>query len=170
LAVSRRIHGRWERVAATVPAATGQTRNLKKGPTRPEQGRLRTGDVGRVEVRASQPGVVTVFNVGAGGDLNVLYPDDPSAPGLEPSLRAGQWLQVVGDVQLVPPTGRERIFAVWTRTPLPVTPEQLRALAGEEPPGHAYQATRNMAKVKRLVQQLPPAERRGTVREGDPLA
>jgi hypothetical protein len=169
LRVSRQAGGCWERVAATAPSRDGVTRNFKKVPKGPEQVRLRTGDRVRVEVRASQAGFVTVFNVGPTGDLTVLYPDDAGAPGHEPTTPAGQWLHVV-DVDLEPPTGRERLFAVWTRGPLAVTPEQLRALAEEKPPPPAYRATRNMAKVKRLVQGLPPDERRVAVLEVDHFA
>ncbi len=165
LAVSRQVGSRWERVVTTLPAPGGMTRNMKKVPRQVDQVRLRTGDRVRIEVLASETGFVTVFNVGPSGDLNVLYPDDPAAPGREPTIQAGGWLHVL-DVVLEPPTGSERLFAVWTRSPLAVTSEQLRALA-DEPSAPSYYATRNLAKVKRMVQQLPPGERRVAILELD---
>jgi hypothetical protein len=62
----------------------------------------------RVEVLADREGYVTVFNVGPSGDLNLLYLDAPPAPEAPPTLCASQPLHVL-DVELRPPTGRERL-------------------------------------------------------------
>ena len=43
-----------------------------------------------------------------------------------------------------PPAGRERLIAVWTRAPLAVGAEEMRALAEAGP----YQATRSMVRVR----------------------
>jgi serine/threonine-protein kinase len=151
-------------VASTHPPAEGTTRDMKKVPPRPEQVRLHTGDRVRVEVLADQPGHVTVFNVGPTGQLNLLYPDDPAAP--PPALPARQPLNVL-DVELTPPAGRERVFAVWSRQPLPLHREDLLSLAerGELPGSRSYHATRDMKRVQDSLQRLPQEEWKAVVLE-----
>jgi hypothetical protein len=141
-------------------------RNLKRVPPPPEQVPLRTGDRVRVEVLADQTGYVTVFNVGPTGDLNLLFPDEPPAAGAGPTAWVNQPLQVL-DVELQPPAGRERLIAVWSRRPLALSLEQLHGAVarGEVPPWEAYQATRNMVKVKQSVAQLPRGEWQAVVLE-----
>jgi hypothetical protein len=75
---------------------------------------LRTGDRVRLEVVADSAGHVAVFNVGPHGGLNLLYPDLTALP---PPLAPGVPLHIV-DIELVPPAGRERLVALWTRVPL----------------------------------------------------
>jgi hypothetical protein len=142
-------------------------RNMKRVPPPPEQVPLRTGDRVRVEVLADRTGYVTVFNVGPTGDLNLLFPDEPAA-GAGPTAWANQPLQVP-DVELQPPAGRERLFAVWSRRPLALSLEQLHGAVarGEVPLSEAYRATRNMVKVKQSVAQLPRGEWQAVVLELD---
>jgi hypothetical protein len=68
-----------------------------------------------------------------------------------------------------PPAGRERLFAVWTSRPLVLQAEQMKQVVekGELPPSGQYQATRNMAKVKKVVAELRPDERQVRVLEVD---
>jgi len=160
LAVSKEVGpGRYAPVAASHPPVEGLVRNMKKVPRQPEQVRLRTGDRVRVEVIADRTGYVTVFNVGPTGDLNLLLPDDPPTSSTPPTIRANEPLHVL-DVEMEPPVGRERLFALWTSRPLALEREQLQAVAarGEVPASEQYQATRNMAKMKKAVQQLRPEE------------
>jgi hypothetical protein len=60
------------------------------------------------------------------------------------------------DIGLTPPAGRERLFALWTRMPLPLRLGELRSLAeqGELPISGPYRATRDMARVQESVQNL----------------
>jgi serine/threonine protein kinase len=114
-------------VAATHPhqPKVRVTRDMKKIPPPPDQVRLRTGDRVRIEVLADRPGYLTVFNVGPMGTLNLLYPEDPAQ--LVGPIDAHRPLHIL-DVELTPPTGRERLFAVWTRQPLPLRLDQLHSL------------------------------------------
>jgi hypothetical protein len=75
----------------------------------------------------------------------------------------------VVDVELTPPAGRERLFAVWTREPSPLRPDQLRSLAGGEQGvgSRPYRATRDMKRVQQSVQQLPSDDRSVVVLELD---
>ena len=101
---------------------------MKKVPPSPDQVRLRTGDRVRIEVRSDRPGFLTVFNVGPAGTLNLLYPDgDPQHASPPARIEPNQPLHIV-DVEMTPPAGRERLFAVWTRQPLPLRLDQLHSL------------------------------------------
>jgi serine/threonine protein kinase len=166
LIVSRRVeNGSW------VPVAGAQhsddvPRDLCRVPGRPDRVTLRTGDRVRLEVEAQQPGHVTVFNVGPTGNLNLLYPADPSAAA--PLLPGGCCLHIM-DVELTPPAGQERLFALWTRRPLPLPLEELRSLVeqGTLPASGAYRATRDMARVGQSMNALSPEDRHVVVLELD---
>ncbi len=153
-------------VASGCRAADPILRDLERVPAEPARLELHTGDRLRVEILADQAGHVTVFNVGPTGNLNLLYPATPGqgAPRVE-----GNEVLHLRDVELTPPAGKERLFALWTREPLPLRLEELRGLAGQGggPWSSAYQATRDMARVRRSLEQLPPAGRHVVVLELD---
>jgi serine/threonine protein kinase len=164
--VSRRADaGDYRPVAITHPPAEALTRDMKRVPPAPEQVSLRTGDRVRVEVVADRPGYLTVFNVGPTGNLNLLYPDEaqaarPAAVEADPPVR-------VVDVEMTPPAGRERLFAVWSRRPLPLRLDELHSLAagGEAGCSRAYLATRDMKRVQESVGGLAPEDWRAAVLE-----
>jgi serine/threonine protein kinase len=137
-------------VAGTHPQPRGVTRNMTKVPPEPECVVLHTGDRVRIEVIADWDGFFTVFNVGPTGQLNLLYPEPDGTSAL---VRANESLHVT-DVAMTPPAGDERLFAVWSRAPLPL--DQAVALTRGE--GGAlspsYRATRNMERVQQSVRQL----------------
>ena len=153
LMVSREIRANvYQSVATTQPKTMGLTRDMRKVPQQPEQVSLRTGDRVRIEVIVDQPGYVTVFNVGPTGNLNLLYPDDATATPTP--VEANRALHVV-DVEMTPPVGRERVFAVWSNEPLPLRLEQLISI-GERSGGatRPYQSTRDMKRVKQAIALL----------------
>jgi hypothetical protein len=169
LLVSRQVGpGRFVPVAASAPTAEPTARDFRKVPPQPDRLRLHTGDRVRLEVVADRPGHVTVFNVGPTGNLNLLYPAEAPAVGEWPFLAANTPLHIV-DVELAPPAGRERLFALWCRQPLPLRLEELRSLtqSGTAPVSGAYVATRDMVRVRRSWEQLPPGDRRVVVLEVD---
>ncbi|MGA7499264.1 MAG: serine/threonine-protein kinase [Isosphaeraceae bacterium] len=158
LMVSREVEpGVYQKVTTTRPKTVGLTRDMKKVPRRPEQVILHSGDRVRVEVEVDRSGYTTVFNVGPTGNLNLLYPDelDPRAPS--PPMQPHRPLHVL-DVEMAPPTGRERLFAVWSRSPLPLALADLHSLTEREAAGAAdsvaYRATRDMIRLRKSVQQL----------------
>jgi serine/threonine-protein kinase len=160
-------------VAATHPQqpAGRVTRDMKKVPPSPDQVRLRTGDRVRIDVLTDRPGFLTVFNVGPSGNLNLLYPDaDPQ--GVSPALRIepNEPLHII-DVVMTPPTGPERLFAVWTRQPLPLRLDELHSLVarkeGDPPASRPYVATRDMKRVQQSVQQLRAEDWHAVVLELD---
>lgn len=167
LAVSREAgQGRWTPVATSSPPADRLKRNMRRVPREPDRVSVRTGEWVRVEVAADRAGFLTVFNVGPTGDLTLLYPDALPAPGTRtetsgpPDVRPGRPL-LIPDIVFEPPAGRERVFAVWSAKPLPLTDEDLRNLAdGGEGGGESrsYRATRNMRRVKEAVRRAGPAE------------
>jgi len=129
---------------------------MKKVPRSPEQVVLRTGDNVRIEIVADETGHVTVFNIGPTGNLNLLHPDDPAAT-LPAPVQARVPLQVM-DVQMTPPTGKERVFAVWSKEPLSLELDQLASLVGHTQPvklSRGYRTTRDMSRVKEAVQRNP---------------
>jgi serine/threonine-protein kinase len=152
---------RWEggtafaSVATTHPRPTGITRNMTKVPPLPARAGLRTGDRVRIEVVANRDGFVTVFNVGPTGQLSLLYPEQAPTTASSPTLLANRPLHVL-DVALTPPAGDERLFAVWSRVPLPLPLEELFQMAQgkKDPVSPSYRATRNMERVQASVQQL----------------
>jgi hypothetical protein len=131
-------------------------------PPEPEGVVLRTGDRVRIEASADHDGYLTVFNVGPTGDLTLLYPATQGAPPAVP----GNQPVVIGEVLVKPPAGCERLFAVWSQGPLPVSlAEVARQAAGEVPVSPAYRATRNLVLVGESVHQLPAEDWRAAVLE-----
>jgi hypothetical protein len=142
-------------VAASAAAPERFVRDLKRVPPAPERVQVRTGDRIRVEVSLEEAGFVTVFNVGPTGNLDVLFPE--VAAGVTRPVRVGPERPLhLLDVQLTPPAGQERLFALWSRQPLPLDLHVLGAVAAGEtrPVGASYQATRDMTRIQNVVQQL----------------
>ena len=143
-------------MATTHPRPDRLTRDMKRVPKAPDQVCLRTGERVRIEAVTDRAGYLTVFNVGPAGHLNLLYPDPQSADSPAPVV-AHRPLNI-SDVEMTPPAGRERLFAVWTRQPLSLHLDQLRSLvtpANENPPAsRPYVATRDMKRVQQSVEQL----------------
>jgi hypothetical protein len=121
LSVSRLVAGVYESVASTQPRPY-VVRDLRRIPDNPDRVTLRTGDRVRIEVACDRNGYMTVFNVGPQGALNVLYPFHASETG---AFRSGDALRI-DDVELTPPVGRERVYAVWSREPLALERGTLR--------------------------------------------
>jgi serine/threonine protein kinase len=137
----------------------GPTKNVKlKSAPEPRRGPLRTGETLRIEAVADQRGYLSILNVGPTGDLAVIYPREPLPAGAPPNLEAHRQL-AVGDIELEPPAGRERLLALWSRHPLAV--EQMSALPpepNEVPPSAEYRATRVLEQVRRSLGRLAPAD------------
>jgi serine/threonine protein kinase len=147
------------------------TRDMKKVPPPPDQVRLRTGDRVRVEVSANRPGYLTVFNVGPMGTLNLLYPDgDPHRASEPHPIEPNRPLHIL-DIEMTPPAGRERLFAVWTRQPLPLDVGHLWSVAHTAGPvSHAsrpYHATRDIRLVQESVGAMGPDDWRSVTLELD---
>ncbi len=124
---------------------------------------LRTGDRVRIEVIADHAGYVRVFNIGPTGNLNLLVPDDAAAGPT--SIAPHRPLHVV-DVEMEPPTGRERLFAVWSARPLPLDAEQLMSLAdGGAARSRPYRATRDMKRIRQTMEHIPATEWHAVVLE-----
>jgi serine/threonine protein kinase len=160
----------WAPVAATPAPRSRQTRDMKKVPPAPDQILLRTGDHVRIEVCASQPGYLTVFNVGPTGNLNLLHRDEPSLAGLAPTIPPDRPLQI-HDIEMTAPAGRERLFAVWSRLPLPLPLDQMHGLVERAETAatnsRPYVATRDMKRVQQAVGKLAPTEWRAIAIELD---
>jgi serine/threonine protein kinase len=157
LTVSRQVERHtFVPVASTRPAAERFVRDLRRVPPSPEQVEVRTGERLRLEVEADRAGHVTVFNVGPTGNLNLLFPETPGAGAV---VEPGRPLHVL-DIELSPPAGSERVFALWSRNPLPLRPDELRHLAegGGLPHSEPYRATRDLNRVQESLEQLGPEE------------
>jgi serine/threonine protein kinase len=153
-------------VATTRPLAERFVRDMRRVPREPERVDLRTGDRVRLEVETDRDGFVTVFNVGPTGNLNLLYPANPAYLARPTAVKGGQPLQVL-EIELTPPTGQERLFALWSRQPVPFRLDELRNLAeqGELPVSPSYGATRDMVLVQESIRQLKPEDWRAVVLE-----
>jgi serine/threonine-protein kinase len=149
-------------LATTQPPPERFLRDIRRVPGEPERVGARTGDRLRIEVETDRAGYVTVFNVGPTGNLNRLYP----AVAAPATVAAREPLHIV-DIELTPPVGRERLFALWSRVPLALRLDQLRNLAerGEIPVTEPYRATRDMVRVQESVGRLGPEDWNATVLE-----
>ena len=142
-------------------------RDMRKVPDPPEQVCLRSGDLVRVEVTADRDGCINVFNIGPTGNLNVLYPDEADLGTSVGQIRRGEPLHVL-DVEMVPPVGVERLFAVWSRAPLALRPEEIQSLVEREVvESRPYRATRDMKRIQASVQPLRPEDWHAVVLELD---
>jgi serine/threonine protein kinase len=156
------IDGSYTPIAAAQRELPRLTRNLEVVPSEPEGVVLRTGDRVRVEVSADHDGYLTVFNVGPTGDLTLLHPARQGTPSAVPANQP----VVIGEVLVRPPAGSERVFAVWSRAPLPLPlAEVARQAAGEMPLSPAYRATRNLVLVEESVKGVAEGEWRAAVVE-----
>jgi hypothetical protein len=121
LSVSRLLAGVWQSIASTHPRPC-VVRDMRRVPENPDRVTLRTGDRVRVDVACDRGGHLLVFNVGPGGKVNLLYPERDGEAGI---VQEGQPLRLM-EVELTPPAGRERLYAVWSRSPLTAAGVQLR--------------------------------------------
>jgi serine/threonine protein kinase len=162
LEISRKAADGWRPMAATQPPADSLSRDIRRVPPRPAQARVRTGEPLRLEVEANQPGYLAVFNVGPTGNLNLLYP--VIEYGDSPIVEADRAVRI-DDLVLSPPAGRERMFAVWSSKPLPVSARELRSLAEGEDGSRVSRSSRDVVRVRRAVYETGPAQCRVVVLE-----
>jgi serine/threonine protein kinase len=149
-------------IATTHPESDNRLRDLTRVPPEPDRAVAFTGERVRVEVEPPAAGYLTVFNVGPTGNLTVLFPDAPGDGLCPPApVAAGQSVRII-DLALTPPTGDERVVAVWTREAVPLRPDELlRAATGSDLPVSAgFRATRDL---KKISEATAPADRRVTV-------
>jgi hypothetical protein len=140
LAVSRLLPAGVQPVASThaMPMAL---RDLRRVPEDADRVPLRTGDRVRVEVVCDRVGHLAILNVGPGGNLHLLHHGQAVRPGEARHLF---------DVELIPPAGRERLYAIWTRHPAGVS-----RLAELIRPGATL---RDMVRVQDALERLPEAD------------
>jgi hypothetical protein len=135
--------GSYVLVGSTHPMPTA-LRDLKRVPDDPDRVALRTGDRARIDAVCDREGFLTVFNVGPAGTFNLLYPDDLA----NSERHSGRSPLRVVNVQLTPPAGRERLYAVWSRVPL--SREHLSDL------GRPGVAVRDVTRVQETLDELHP--------------
>jgi serine/threonine protein kinase len=153
-------------LVSTQPPVERFVRDMRRVPPAPGRVEAYTGDRLRIEVESDRSGYVTVWNIGPTGNLNLLFPATP-AGSVEPvSVAAGVPVQIA-DVQLAAPAGRERLFALWTRTPLSLPLGELLSLTEPAKKGGSrpYRATRDLVKVQQTVESLGPEDWHTTLLE-----
>lgn len=123
ISVSRKGPTGFQPVASTQPLPC-VLRDLRRVPPDPDRVRLSTGDRIRIELLSDRSGHIILFNLGPQGGVNLLYPHADNETGV---ISAGSALQVL-DVELTPPAGRERIYALWSKHPLARSTGALRDL------------------------------------------
>src|SRR5262249_19242399 len=115
------------------------------------------------EAVCNRHGFISVFNIGPTGNLTVLYPDEPRSSGTftAPMALANQSV-LIHDIEMMVPAGRERLFAVWSRHPLPIRLDRLlsrdEGKGKKAPPSRGYAATRDMKRVQQSVERLDPGD------------
>ncbi|MFO0876604.1 MAG: DUF4384 domain-containing protein [Gemmataceae bacterium] len=135
MSVGRLRRGECIPVAAHKPAPC-IVRDIKRVPDDTNRVVLHTGDRVRIEVVSDQAGFIVVFNRGPAGAIHLLYPariDEVAR------IHAGVPVQI-DNIEMAPPAGRERVYAIWSRAPL-------------ARPGHQL---RDMKRVEDAVSQLRP--------------
>jgi hypothetical protein len=135
------------------PAGFFVHRDMKKVPPVPDYVPLKTGDRVRIQISADRAGYLTVFNVGPGGNLHLLYPGDSAGDSTSALVQANRSVEAAG-VELTPPAGRERLVATWSRLPLPL--HHVLKLSGQagEAVSRPYRATRGMEYLQQTVRHL----------------
>jgi serine/threonine protein kinase len=109
---------------------------------------LQTGDRLRLDLSIHESGHVTVFNIGPTGNLNRLMPEGPESSPI--AVTAGSKLSI-DDIELMPPSGYERLCVLWTRGPYQLEGQALHQAAHST----AYVATRDLKRVRRDLTSLP---------------
>lgn len=112
---------------------------------------MQTGEPLRLEVESDRAGYLAVFNVGPAGNLNLLYP--ALEFGDSPVVEAGRAVHI-DDLVLSPPSGKERLFAIWSRTPLPVGARELAILAKDETDSPAARSCRDIVRVRHATEEV----------------
>jgi hypothetical protein len=74
-----------------------------------------------------------------------------------PDAGVGRPLHVL-DVELEPPAGQERLFAVWSQEPLAMAAGQLQSLVEEGRGSTPCRASRDMKRVEEAVRRLGKRE------------
>lgn len=151
----------WHGVAISQPTPSPQQRDIRRVPPQPARSRVQTGEPLRLEVEADRSGYLAVFNVGPTGNLNLLYP--VLEFGDSPLAEAGKVVRI-DDLVLSPPSGKERLFAVWSHTPLPVSARELAILAKDETDSPASRSCRDIVRVRHATEEAA-SERRVVVLE-----
>lgn len=142
-------------VASTERPAERPTivRDLRRVPADLDRTTLSTGDRVRIEALSDQDGYLVVLNVGPIGAVHVLYPED-AAVAARAMARQPVW---IADVELVPPAGTERLYAVWSR--LPLVPQEVARLVRPET------TLRDMSRVPDALSRLRPEDWHAVVME-----
>jgi hypothetical protein len=149
LAVSRILPTGLSPIAST-HALPMTLRDLRRVPDDVDRVSLRTGDRVRVDVVCDRAGYLAVLNVGPGGNLHLLHHEQAVRPGEARHLF---------DVELIPPTGRERLYAIWTRHVAGVS-----QLADLIRPGATL---RDMVRVQDALGRMPEEDWRAVLLELD---
>lgn len=149
--------GSFREVAAThqEPEPAVEFRNMTKKPRRPDSVHVTTGDEIKIQVAASVSGYLTVFNIGPGGALNLLFPETMDAAGaaVEDSFVSASQAIEIDSIVMTPPAGNERLFAVLAADSQLLDRDTLLALAADTPGNVSkpYLSTRNMVRVKKAA-------------------
>lgn len=136
-------------ITTTHPASDDRLRDLRRVPSEPDHATAFTGERVRIEVEPPAAGYLTVFNVGPTGNLTVLFPGSFDGRLCAPvPVASGQSVRIL-DIALTPPTGDERVVAVWMRESVPLRSEELRhaATGADIRVSAGYQATRDLKKI-----------------------
>jgi serine/threonine protein kinase len=156
LEVKRRVAEGWRAVVASRPAADPLHRDIRRVPPGPGRARVQTGEALRLEVEADRPGYLAIYNVGPTGNLDLLYP--VSEYGDKPVVQAGQVVRI-DDLELQPPAGRERMFAVWSSRPLPLSVSELQSIAEGNEGSKGCRSSRDIVRVHRALEEMGPEGR-----------
>jgi hypothetical protein len=155
---------RYSSAGAFVPIAATpcrvHQRDIRRVPPQPDQVTVTDGDVLRIEVVADRGGYLTCFNVGPTGNLNPLHPDPEDVQAIirEPDLTTNVPFNI-GETEVSPPNGRERIVAIWSDRPLPLQVGHLWSLVDGTTNGtsRAYRATRDIKRIEVSLATLRPS-------------
>jgi serine/threonine protein kinase len=151
LQLLRRMTDGWHRIATSQPSPVALRRDIRRVPPQPVQSRVQTGEPLRLEVESDRAGYLAVYNVGPTGNLNLLYPALEFGDSL--LVQAGKAVRI-DDLVLYPPSGKERLFAVWSRKPLPIGARELAILAKDETDSPASRSCRDIVRVRHATEEV----------------
>jgi serine/threonine protein kinase len=150
---SRKQGGHFEELSTSSAAINRRTRDMKRVPDRPVSAIVRTGDILRIEALANRDGYLSVYNLGPTGNLNKVYPVGSPESVQKASRIVARQVVHIADVEIVPPSGRERLFAIWSPRPLEDNTAIHIVVAHEPIESAARRATRDMRRLNQSLQE-----------------
>lgn len=117
---------------------------------------LRNKDTIQLKLQVRDDGCLLIFNIGPTGNLDVLYPLTETRIAM--ARVAGNQTIVSDELDVQPPSGKERIVAIWSFDPLPLDLSSLQSLVDDDGtsdgPSRSYRASRDIRRLRNTLADI----------------